>query len=252
MITFGQADGDIDFPGDLQTMNINQLTFFFQINTLASHTFLPHLIGNKPTIVDLGGNRGDFYREISRRFDIRRYIAIEPNSNLTGWAVGDPKIELRHYALTQTDGPVQFGVDENPEASRVATASAANNITVEGRSFASIIAELKIDRIDLLKMDIEGSEIDLIMQTPADLLQRIGQITLEFHDFCNFSTPVQVQDAIAHLEKSGFSGIQFSRDNSNWCFVRKDNPRFSTLKFLAARHVAAPVRRTKHWLQQLF
>ena len=232
-------------------MNINHLTFLFQINTLASHSFLPHIIGRPATIVDLGANRGEFFREMSSRFAIGRYVAIEPNANLTDWAKSNPAIELRNYALTKTDGPVTFCVDENPEASHVAGPgeTSAHQITVKGRCLASIISELKIERIDLLKMDIEGSEIDLILHTPIEILKQIGQITVEFHDFCNFSTAAQVNDAIAHLRNAGFCGIQFSADNNNWCFVRKDYPGFKIVKYLAARYFAAPIRRTKHRLQ---
>ena len=156
-------------------MNINRLTFLFQINTLASHSFLPHLIKPQATIVDLGATRGEFFREFTSRFSVARYIAVEPNSKLTDWAKNNTTIELRNYALTRTDGPVTFCVDENPEASHVASAgeTTGNQITVEGLSFTSIVSELRIDQIDLLKMDIEGSEIDLILHTPTEILRRI-------------------------------------------------------------------------------
>jgi hypothetical protein len=42
---------------------------------------------------------------------------------------------------------------------------------------------LGITKIDLLKLDIEGAEFDLIAVTPNQILQRISQIAVEFHDF---------------------------------------------------------------------
>lgn len=54
------------------------------------------------------------------------------------------------------------------------------SITVEVRSLTSIMAELKHDRIDLLKMDIEGGEyavLDELLASPV----RPGQMLVEFH-----------------------------------------------------------------------
>jgi FkbM family methyltransferase len=240
-------------------MNINHMTGMLQINTLASHTILPHMFGDEPVIVvDLGANTGNFHREFSRRFPCERYVAIEPNAQLTDWAAKSQGVELRNYALTLNDGPVTFCIADNPEASRVATgdseASSVDpkyNVTVSGRSFPSILAELSVDKIDVLKIDIEGEEIDLLLNLPEDTLHKIGQVTLEFHDFCGISTPEQVKSAISHLQNAGFYGIQFSRNNTNWCFVRRDHPRFSLLKFFAAKHIASRMRRTKHLLQSM-
>lgn len=56
-----------------------------------------------------------------------------------------------------------------------------NSIEVPMRSFADILSELGHDRIDVLKMDIEGSEYEVI---PAilDADVEIGQILVEIHE----------------------------------------------------------------------
>lgn len=49
------------------------------------------------------------------------------------------------------------------------------------RSFADILRELGHDRIDVLKMDIEGSEYEVI-PTILDAGVEIGQILVEIHE----------------------------------------------------------------------
>ena len=40
-----------------------------------------------------------------------------------------------------------------------------------------------LQRVDVLKLDIEGAEFQVLSESPAHVLQSIGQITVEFHDF---------------------------------------------------------------------
>jgi FkbM family methyltransferase len=240
-------------------VNINRFGGVLQINTLASHTFLPHLFGDDGVVVlDLGANTGNFYREFSSRFPCKRYVAIEPNARLTDWAVRAEGVELRNYAVALSDGPVTLYIADNPEASRIAQtdkqaiiADPVEQVTVKGKALSTIITELGINEVDVLKMDIEGVEVDLLLTLPEETLRTIGQVTLEFHDFCGISTPEQVHRAISRLQQAGFYGIQFSCNNTNWCFVRSDHPRLRRLKYFTAKHVASRMRRAKHRLQHL-
>ncbi len=38
------------------------------------------------------------------------------------------------------------------------------------------------DRIDLVKMDIEGSEFEVLLHTPRETLQRFPRINVEHHE----------------------------------------------------------------------
>ena len=64
---------------------------------------------------------------------------------------------------------------------------------------------LGITKIDILKLDIEGAEFELFVSTPDDILRRIGQITVEFHDFklC-FRGRGLFENAREHLIALGF------------------------------------------------
>jgi FkbM family methyltransferase len=80
-------------------------------------------------------------------------------------ADGDPRITFHEVALSTQDGPLQmFGAEDAASGSL----SAANLyrterlVTKPGRSLPSLMAELGDERADLLKLDIEGSEYDVL------------------------------------------------------------------------------------------
>jgi len=47
---------------------------------------------------------------------------------------------------------------------------------------ADAFARLNLDRCDLLKLDCEGAEYPILLNTPDELLQKIDRIILEYHD----------------------------------------------------------------------
>jgi hypothetical protein len=51
-------------------------------------------------------------------------------------------------------------------------------VEVPGASIESLMREAGVDRIDLLKVDIEGAEIDALRAAPLD---RVGELITEFH-----------------------------------------------------------------------
>jgi FkbM family methyltransferase len=56
----------------------------------------------------------------------------------------------------------------------------------------------------LVKMNIEGSEIDIIMNSSDDLLQSIPQYTISFHAFCGFITKDTEDVAKQRIRDLGF------------------------------------------------
>jgi hypothetical protein len=77
------------------------------------------------------------------------------------------------------------------------------------------------DRVDLLKVDIEGAEIDLFSACDDDELRGVMQITVEFHDFIyrDLREPVlQIRNRMADI---GFWVVPFSLDNSDVLFINR-------------------------------
>ncbi len=111
---------------------------------------------------------------------------------------------------------MQIVVSGNSEASSIySTIAAEHGIrhteTCDAITLQEFLARENIKEIDLLKVDIEGSEEPLFDSTPDDLLRKIRQITIEFHDFVPGSITTQtVNRILRRLESLGFRSIPFS------------------------------------------
>lgn len=75
----------------------------------------------------------------------------------------------------ETD-PQNLGNSQNPES------------FIEIRSTARVLNELDIDKIDLLKIDTEGSEFDILSDIPNSLLENCSWVMGELHGIKTFET----------------------------------------------------------------
>jgi FkbM family methyltransferase len=134
-------------------------------------------------VVDAGAHRGEFSAEIIRRFGCQCHL-IEANPELARNLTVAGAASITVAALGARDGRGTLHVSENLEAAGLFNASSATTgVEVKTISLATLIERLGITKIDILKLDIEGAEFELIASTPDQILQRINQISVEFHDF---------------------------------------------------------------------
>jgi FkbM family methyltransferase len=233
-------------------MNINHLASFFQIVTVSGHSFMPHALNSASTVIDLGANRGEFCLQICDRFRPARCIAVEASPALAASLFGPPSLTVLHRAICDRDGPIPFYVSDQLESSTMVASDAAIQTSpatiVEGITLATLLRSNALSHIDLLKIDIEGAEVPLLLETPSDVLAGVAQITIEFHDFCNLTPTPVVHRMINRLKSLGFSAIRFSRNNTNWLFVNQHDPAFSPWRTSLAKFATSPLRRAKHRL----
>jgi FkbM family methyltransferase len=145
--------------------------------------------GTPSVIVDAGANIGMATLYFARTFPDAKIIAIEPepsNFALLQMNCGSfENVTLIQGALWPTTGTLTIE-DESAEkwAMRVTDAPGLPGpaASVSAVTIPEILARFAITEIDLLKLDIEGSERDLFLGCPQDWLGRIGMIAIELHD----------------------------------------------------------------------
>jgi len=78
---------------------------------------------------------------------------------------------------------------------------------------------LGIQRIDLLKVDIEGAEYEVLSAATPGALSRVGQLIVEFHDHCvpRYTTR-DTRRLVRKLQSAGF--LAHCRDGINFLFFR--------------------------------
>ncbi len=96
-----------------------------------------------------------------------------------------------------------------------------NKISVEMKSLGTIMNELGHRHIDVLKMDIEGSEYDVI----ADILNSkisITQILIEFHDRFFENGYLKSKEAVKMLKLHGYEIFAISDSFEEISFINKN------------------------------
>lgn len=167
------------------------------------------------TIIDIGANVGFFSLASRFYFPNSEIHAFEPNLNLNQYLnqnFSNLNIKLHAKAVGERSGTVQLNIIGESNQTRVNESSPG---TTEIISLESILS--KIDTIDLLKMDCEGSEWGILRDTES--LKKVNNITLEYHLWANQKTHEDAKNLLAiqgfkiikHLPCSDFGIICGSR-----------------------------------------
>lgn len=132
-------------------------------------------------MVDAGAYIGDTAVYFLNRYSTLRVYALEPNPesravaelNLTPY--GD-RITLIPAALSTTVGTVTFGGVEMG-----AQISGQGDFEVSTTTLPVLLSEIPGGYIDILKMDIEGAELDILSDEVSDWLLHVGLLIIETH-----------------------------------------------------------------------
>lgn len=139
---------------------------------------------SESTVFDIGGYRGYFVREIVGRYDPHVYV-FEPVPEFFEQLVkefgANPKAKICNYGLSDGDAISQLLLAG--ESSTIYMAG-ERQATVQLRDIQTVVRELGITRIDLIKINIEGAEYKLLRRMLATGLVSICQdIQVQFHTF---------------------------------------------------------------------
>jgi FkbM family methyltransferase len=164
-----------------------------------------------------------FDLELIRRHRVR-VRAVDPVAEYVSLAARhaqrEPRLSVHHAAIALVDGPVRMQVTHDPVSRSVSAAGLYDGhrfVELPGRTLSSLMAELGDGRVDLLKLDVEGSEYDVI---PTLDLQRMGVKVLA----TQLHHTGSVRDAralIARLERAGYVLVA-CRAVVKLTFVRRD------------------------------
>jgi hypothetical protein len=66
------------------------------------------------------------------------------------------------------------------------------------------------DKIQFIKMDIEGAELELFENFTFEFLEKIRQGTIEFHDHLNKGDIPRIKSIIKKMKENGFYVLNFS------------------------------------------
>jgi|ERR1700730_9219168 FkbM family methyltransferase len=204
-----------------------------------NHTLCTSFLGPTSTVLDLGCNKGAFIRAMRQTYGCSCF-AVEPNPRLFEGLRLMSDIRAFNYAVAGSAGEVDFCLADNDEASSIvqsSTGAIGDIVKVKTIGLAGLLEQMRVDYVDLLKVDIEGAEIEMFDAMPDSIAPAFGQLTVEFHDFCGVPVAA-IQRVSKKLGKLGYTAIKFSRHTyGNVWFVNTRRLNVSQLDLARAKYI---------------
>lgn len=157
-------------------------------------------------VVDIGANVG-LFTKLCLNKGANKVIAVEINSDAIKTFKklhNSPNVKLIDKAIAESDGQIEIFINpDNSIISSINKENAGSNTSqiIDAISFNTLVEQNSIDRIDLLKVDVEGAEYDIFRSINEKNLSKIKYILMEFHN--NYGGRLR-DDILNKLESAGF------------------------------------------------
>jgi len=156
-----------------------------------------------------------------------KLFAFDPTPKSINWIKTQdlpPDFYFYEYGIGTKTESIDFYLPIDPDhvsgsATLQSNISMEKCIKVQMNSFSDILKELKHNHIDVLKMDIEGSEYDVLEDIiKSDVV--IDQILVEFHDRFFIKGVEKSKKIVNVLRKNGYEIFAQSYDLDEISFLR--------------------------------
>jgi FkbM family methyltransferase len=226
-----------EYPLEVRLRNGDLLTLASQSEAAVFwHIFVAKCYDVRPTdrvIVDAGANIGMFTVFAARKAAGARLISIEANPETfqrlrnvmetnhlsdrvaTVFAALGEFPEPRWLSDVEEKGSVSSYVDRSDKKS--------SGRLVPGITLSQLFSDYNLERTDLLKVDIEGSEYETLLAAPITLLRSVERINVELHD--QGPTRKHLRDELlAHLRNSGLNVRKMALDEqgNGVCYLNRE------------------------------
>lgn len=178
--------------------------------------------------LDVGANIGaqsiyiaNMQKKITKGPKIR-VIAVEPEpanlemlkQNIEANGFKDT-IEIHEVAIMEKPG--SFYISSRQGNSTVYSEKDSTRTKIRGIDLNSFLEELEIEEVDVMKVDIEGAELDLFRGATDETLRKIRYITVEFGEF----DKEQFGELIWKISKSFNTHIIGSPERGGYIYGRR-------------------------------
>jgi len=176
---------------------------------------------SEPVIYDCGSNIGMSCIYFKRIFPGAKIKAFEADPEISKYlkenlkANGLDNVEVIDKAVWKEDGEIDF-CSEKADASTIF--SSKTNLTVKSVRLKNLLE--KEERIDMLKMDIEGAENDVILDC-GNSLRVVNNIFIEYHSFTN--SQQKLSELLNVLEQNNFRYFIRNDSSRNMPLINKTN-----------------------------
>lgn len=202
---------------DAGTMNIRvrDLGAIYDVFVIRGYENLPVAAEDLKTVIDCGANVGAFTRWIATLCECQVF-AVEPGPasysilqrNVA--ELGDRVATFRGAIGAERGSAVLYepfyGANASLNPSRKDWDPGVESHEVDKVTLGDVLRMSGFDRVDLLKVDIEGAEQEIFATVPRELLDRVGAVMMECHPSLGVDPEMimtKLRDAGMHVHTEG-------------------------------------------------
>lgn len=177
-------------------------------------------LNNLDVVFDIGANNG-LFSLLMLNNGCKKVYAFEPNQeslvNLKHMFRNTDNLVSVEKAVYTKDEDLEFFIDPNnttigsvSEKHLLDEGVTVQKIVVPAISLKSFIQQNNLDRVSLVKMDIEGAEYEIIDHLEDEVFDKIDSFLIEYHD----NTDRRIVKMIDKLKSKGYDIEQIRNQNS--------------------------------------
>lgn len=176
---------------------------------------------NKPVVIfDAGANNGSTTEKYRGLYPASTVHAFEPIPDMAALFeqrhAGNDRVILNRLALSDKAGEVSFNINKSPDTSSLLESASigsssdplcqtVSTITVRTATIDDYCRDMNISRIDILKMDTQGSELNILRGASRMLAeQRVGLIFTEVYFKQQYQQQPLFDELFSFLRKMDF------------------------------------------------
>lgn len=178
-------------------------------------------------IIDVGAHIGTFSLLASSKVPGGKVYAIEPcedSFNFLRINVALNKatnISVHHLALSDKEGICTLYYNLRNWGHSTVKRVSQYSETVEAWSLTKFLEINNIDKCQFMKMNCEGAEFPILLNTHRDILQRFETILVLYH--CHFWVGNTEADLLSHLHNCGFDTIIRNQSEDEGWIIATNN-----------------------------
>lgn len=219
----------VNFRPDSVDKNVIQHSFDNDIFYSRVKEFQPTSFMN---IVDIGAHIGTFSILSASKFKDAKIFAFEPfpeTYELLKRNINENNIhQIKPFenAIASTNDTLKLYLsDENWEHS-IANVDSKEFIEVKGKKIDTLIKEVEIDKIDLVKFNCEGAEFEILNSISHNSYKIIRLMVILYHE--DMAKGQKVENLFSLLENNGFMYRVINKTKNRGWVIAKNKNYYST------------------------
>lgn len=172
-------------------------------------------------IVDAGANIGLFSIFINHHYPEAQIVSVEPEDDNFEMLTRNTREKVKIKLIKAAVWPYKtfVSLDDEGEGDWAFKANEASDTTLKlipTVTISDILEQSGFDKIDILKIDIEGSERELFQQNYDSWLSRVNCIIIELHDYYRMGCGNSFFKAVSKYD------FFFTKKGENLIFIKSE------------------------------